>query len=756
MCFNDYIMNNGNPNVIDISVKSSLAKLLAKENIQVQTGNYQTASFDPVARILFLPVFKADAMTKDMIDLFIGHEVSHALYTPMTSIEDVKAKYPQIPFSLFNIVEDIRIERLIQKTYPGLMINFRNGYKELVQRNFFGLEGKDINSLSLPDRINIHAKIGTIVRVVFSDSERDFFNRCYGAETFEEVVKLTVELYERIKSGDFKQPEPETQQQKKPSESEGDEESPDAPESMPVSAQDDSKDSEDDKTSSKAETNSAEESEDKPGSPVASDDEAKDETEAETEAKTDKASTSTGTSTSTSTADLKDFSVSTAEAAEEAFKNNTETLSVNIFTVPSRAELNAALITYKELAQIRKEYYASDLYLNYYTGSGDFDAKFKKFSDDSKKYVSNLVNEFNRKKSASLYSRTTSAKVGILDTNRMHSYKFSEDIFKSVSVTPEDVNHGMVMFIDMSASMDSAIHDVAKQVIQLAMFCRQVGVKFEVYGFNTSQHVSEEKQRLRNKTNMINFQNPRNFHIHYDTLNLLHLLSSDQSKTEFTDSVKAMFKYGSSSDNHLLAYPERLSGTPSVEAMIAAHTLVNDFKKKNKVEKLNVVVLSDGDGSVPKTSLPKDCTTTQHYNKKTFLLNGRQITIDVNNFSAWYTKIVENLGITTGANMIGYYLLPANRKAIQRKFHKLDKEQVNYIIDNGSSNIGKHTGFSSYFLVTSDAMSYDDDEEIKDFKVDGNVSARANIKRMAAAFGKHMESYKNSRVFLREFSSVIA
>lgn len=745
-------------NPIDISVKSSLAKLLAKENIQVQTGNYRTASFDPVARILFLPVFKAETMTKDMIDLFIGHEVSHALYTPMNSIEDVQAKYPQIPFSLFNIVEDIRIERLIQKTYPGLMINFRNGYKELVERNFFGLNGKNIDSLSLPDRINIHAKIGTIVPVAFTESERDFFNRCYGAETFEEVVKLTVELYERIKSGDFKEQEPETQKQMKPSESEeGDEESPDAQESMPVSAQDDSSDSDDDKTASKAETSNAEESEDKPGKPVASQDETKDEAKAETEVKSDKASATTGTSTSTSTADLKDFSVSTVNAAEEAFKNNTETLKVNIFTVPGRAELNAALITYKELAELRKQYYSSDLYLSYNTTNEDFDANFKKFSDDSKKYVSNLVNEFNRKKSASLYSRTTTAKVGILDTTRMHSYKFSEDIFKSVSVTPEDVNHGMVMFIDMSASMGSAIHDVAKQVIQLAMFCRQVGVKFEVYGFNTTSHMNEDKQRLRAKTNMLNWEKPTAFHIHYDCLNLLHLLSSDQSKTEFTDAIKAMFKYGSCADNFDLPHSERLSGTPSVEAMIAAHTLVNDFKKKNKVEKLNVIVLSDGDGSVPRLSLPKDYTTSQYYNKTTFLLNGRQINIDISNFNGWYTKIVENLGITTGANMIGYYLVPSNRKWIHNKFTKLNKEQISYIVDNGSSNIGKHTGFSSYFLVTSNSMSYDDDEEIKDFKVDSNnISSRANIKKMAAAFGKHMESYKNSRVFLREFSSVIA
>ena len=40
------------------STKSLLAKLLASENITVEHGNYQTASFDVKNRVIRLPIFK--------------------------------------------------------------------------------------------------------------------------------------------------------------------------------------------------------------------------------------------------------------------------------------------------------------------------------------------------------------------------------------------------------------------------------------------------------------------------------------------------------------------------------------------------------------------------------------------------------------------------------------------------------------------------------------------------------------------------
>ena len=63
-------------------VKSALAKLLATENLTVEYANVDTASFDVKNRILRIPTMKdLDAKT---LDLFVGHEVAHALYTLLT------------------------------------------------------------------------------------------------------------------------------------------------------------------------------------------------------------------------------------------------------------------------------------------------------------------------------------------------------------------------------------------------------------------------------------------------------------------------------------------------------------------------------------------------------------------------------------------------------------------------------------------------------------------------------------------------
>ena len=65
----------------EIQTKSQLAQLLAEEGINViHDPKMSTAAFAPIRRELYLPVLKE--MTGDVYDLFVLHEVGHALYTP--------------------------------------------------------------------------------------------------------------------------------------------------------------------------------------------------------------------------------------------------------------------------------------------------------------------------------------------------------------------------------------------------------------------------------------------------------------------------------------------------------------------------------------------------------------------------------------------------------------------------------------------------------------------------------------------------
>jgi len=139
--------------MINTQAKSTLARLLAKENIDVREGNYPTAAFDVQNRVLHLPMWKDKG--KDVYDLLVGHEVGHALFTPAEGWHDSDIDVEGIPRSYLNVIEDIRIERSIQRQYPGLVGSFKRGYQVLFDEDFFGTKDRDLESYKLPDRINI-------------------------------------------------------------------------------------------------------------------------------------------------------------------------------------------------------------------------------------------------------------------------------------------------------------------------------------------------------------------------------------------------------------------------------------------------------------------------------------------------------------------------------------------------------------------------------------------------------------------------
>ena len=170
------------------SQKSVLARLLANENITVQQGNFKTAFFDVENRVLGLPLWKE--MSADVYDLLVGHEVGHALYTP--SVDKIQIK--GVPFAYVNVIEDIRIEKKVLSKYPGLVNNFKRGYKELVEMDIFGTKEKDINEMSFMDRLNIKAKGRDLVDVEFSEEEQPYVDMAMKVETFKDVEKVCREL----------------------------------------------------------------------------------------------------------------------------------------------------------------------------------------------------------------------------------------------------------------------------------------------------------------------------------------------------------------------------------------------------------------------------------------------------------------------------------------------------------------------------------------------------------------------------------
>ena len=184
--------------------KSQLAKLMATENLTVQHQKIRTARFDPQNRVLYLPIWQD--MSGDLYDLLCGHEVGHALYTPAQGwhdavVDTTKAKNYK---SFLNVVEDARIEKKVKRRYPGLNKSFRNAYQELMNRDFFGLKGRDVNGMAFVERLNIFTKSQyTADYIKFTDEEQKLVDKVQKLETWDDVVRLTDEIYAYSKDEQF-------------------------------------------------------------------------------------------------------------------------------------------------------------------------------------------------------------------------------------------------------------------------------------------------------------------------------------------------------------------------------------------------------------------------------------------------------------------------------------------------------------------------------------------------------------------------
>lgn len=229
---------------------------------------------------------------------------------------------------------------------------------------------------------------------------------------------------------------------------------------------------------------------------------------------------------------------------------------------------------------------------------------------ENKKYVDLLVKEFELRKNASAYARQLVAKTGELDVNRLHQYKFTNDLFRKVTTVQKGKSHGMVFFLDMSSSMQSIMGYTVKQLLVLVMFCKRVGVPFDVYGFADGGITGFRPGRF-NWTDETIQCSDKHFH-------LKHLLSSNLRGNQFRRAYAAMAMYSNifydqqSEQIHKylttdvggygISFSEHrlnmiLNGTPYNKMLLASRDIIEKFRNKHQVDIVNVIHLTDGEGT---------------------------------------------------------------------------------------------------------------------------------------------------------------
>jgi hypothetical protein len=720
-------------------IKSQLAKLLATEDLVVEHKKVSTACFNVHTRVLTLPLW--EKASNLVYDLLVGHEVGHALFTP----DEDWSQNTKIPPQFVNVVEDARIEKLMKRKYMGLAKTFFNGYKELNDQDFFQLNDENLSKFNLADRANLWFKVGNYIDVpIQRGKEIEIINLIADTETFADVLIAAEELYKYCKKE-------KEQQQKVPDfdshETGGDSQS---STNQPVETDD----------SSPEEEGESDNSQPNPDESYGG--------------------TAQGDEVQNTANDEEEPEVLTADSLENKLRDlinhdgyenvYVEIPQVNLETVIGKnADVHRDIDTSFNHQQNKHNEMCDERNLDRVDLFKYADEDYKKFKLSAQKEVNYLVKEFECRKAADSYARATTARTGVLDTSRLHSYKYSEDLFKKVSVIPDGKNHGLIFILDWSGSMSHVLQDTCKQLFNLVWFCKKVAIPFEVYAFTNEWRRGEYD--YENKTHAPADRTP-----HYEakegliqveeTFALMNLLTSKVSGKElehqmlnvwrlsicFRDSYRAQYTYS----NRLA-----LSGTPLNEALMSLHQILPKFQRENKLQKVQCIVLTDGEANYP----PYHVEIKRGYDSDSYIgarginpdktfLRDRKLGITYK-FDYGYHQFTEVLlrnlkDKFPSVNFIGIRVLEGrNANRFINLYHNQSDKQYE-VIQNDWKKLKSFTitnsGYDAYFGLSSSALSQD---------AEFDVAESATKSQIKSAFVKSLKTKKLNKKVLGEFISLV-
>ena len=761
--------------------KSTLVKLLAEEDLQVTYKNVPTAHFDVKAREVVLPIWKDKS--ESVMDMMSLHEVGHALWTPMDLIE--KGQKKEVKHSFLNVLEDVRIEKMIQEKYLGSVKVFKKAYTELLDKDFFNIKDKDLSKLNLIDRINMHYK--NVPNVPFDDNELEWVEKANQTKTPDDVLNLAVELQEWMYN------------QEKDTESD---------EMFKMDLPFDMKESEDEPEDEKEENKSSNIESQDTDDTEESEDEGSDSgngTSTEDDKKNTEESEDKGFAKSNEGQDAFEGIESLTDSnymMKQEMASDKDAVSHVTLNIP-KINLDKAIIDYKRVNKELTTFYKEKCKGN------ESNTKFmqfivkdiKRFEKEQKPVISYMVKEFEMKKAADLYKRSTVSKTGSLNMDKLHSYSYNEDIFLKMNVEPGATNHGLVMFVDWSGSMADNFHNTLKQTLNLVWFCKRVNIPFEVYGF-TNQYSHGETS-----TRNVKAQTPKQNDLVVDDCTLLNLLSSRANKNEFQESLINFwaisnywcdrYNYGGIDvGENQCVYPiyvpssYNLGSTPLNHSIVYAMDLLPKFKKDNGLQKVHTVFLTDGASNSIKDSyqwgkmdryeefdqsydgefLPTyfdrgtnditliDPVTNKKYEMK---LNGDKYQTGFS-YDRQTNILVEFLkSRVPGMNVVNFFIAGRNRKGT------VSRNDIEYIFGLGwdefekAKKIQKFIRKHNYAVCTTsawDEMYVLPGGEKLDISSDDMSEVQPGAKKteLKRAFGKMSSGKRNSRPVLNKFVGMIA
>lgn len=472
---------------------SLFAKLLAEENLTVRIDPFmKTAAFNTEERTLLLPMLKD--MHEDAWLLFIAHEVAHAKYTPADwrhhpTVASLMQQYGvDRVHSVLNILEDIRIERLIRQRYQGLTGTFVRGYRHLLSQNFFKFplhpvtQQPDVQQRWAQygplDRLNLYAKVGGILHLslVSQPQVAWWYARATACETFPQIVTLLTEVLASLQKQSEMQPRDGQQPQQMQPAADGmlgemmqdDAGSQDQPQEQPTAPS--ATPSEEDATEHGA----------APGTtpPTESGPVPEDATETDEGGST---GAGAGVSTEHTSTDL--FATETQDAADAFFQRARVAGDETVVMLP------------RDTSHYRMNVWQPAELLHAWGATTHQRTAMRSVVLRERKQahavLASMVNTFRQYQAAWQQRREDVSRTGLLDMNKLSQYKLVEDLFLRKTDVPTAQNHGIVLTLDWSGSMENSLPTVLWQVLHLIWFAEQVRIPVDVYAFTDAYGVQQ-------------------------------------------------------------------------------------------------------------------------------------------------------------------------------------------------------------------------------------------------------------------------
>ena len=680
--------------------------------------------------------------------------------------------------------------------------------------DFFGVKDRNLQELSLIDKINLITKCGSRIQIKLSKEEQFFLDWSMKCETWEEVEECATAIYEWSKENETRT---EADEQLVPQMFDigDDEEDEDGEEENQGESWDESYD---DSEEEQEEDNLPEVPQETTGS---GDQDSEEGEEEEDEEESDRKETG-GTGNVNAKGRPEDYDSEdgaresitehNAHNNEEKFISDTNVVrtQINLEGKGFKKLVSDTLYDYKLVLEDWKEYYEKIAPNDSYYANRIEDTKkralhtYKKLESKNKAIINHMAKEFEMRQTALSSRHAFTGKTGKLDMNRLAKYQIVDDVFKRVTYMPDGKNHGVNILVDWSGSICGEVMDILEQAYILTMFCRKVNIPHRVYLFSDAYRRDTEREwRSDNST-------------------LIELFSSEMTGREYKKAVvwfssiyneylyeklgytwgrgwekkiqkydewyrgyqKPYFKddgYG----NHMGGYIDipreylptqmQLGGTPLDQALVASRTLLKDFIKNYGIEKSILTVITDGYSHSARSLEKKDDEyesereqrgdadrwDTKHvreiidpYSRRVYPLQEAERYSGGSSF-----KITQNLlhwlSKETGTVITGYFVCGKKNEAVQVI---REAELVHYETDTDDAwrqarkggFVMDSHGYNKLFITAASNLGVEGSDELDDELVDAKKT------KVLAAFKKNQKSKTTSRFLTNEFIKEIA